>query len=544
MNKLSILFIFTLMLFSSGNTFSQLPNKDTYLLKNLNQHTLTSYLYSAIWGYVAPDGREYALLGCPNGTAFIDVTDSANIHEVDFIEGLNNNWREMKTYSHYAYVVSEATNSKLQIIDLQYLPDSVSLVKTWSYSTYTKTHSISQFDHYLYLNGGNSASSGGITILDVIDPVNPVKLGQWTDLYVHDCRVVNDTIYAANINDERVSIINATNKSAPSTVRTFVNLPGSGPHNTALSKDRKRLFVTDEIGTAPYRLKVWNIEDKGNITYVTNWQPTNITTSIVHNIETYGDIAVIAHYSAGIRIVDISNPDMLQEIAWYDTYPSNNNESYNGCWGVYMFPSGKIVASDRQTGFYCIKANTDLSAICLNIKLLFEGMYFPLFNLMTRRDTVTAYLYQSTSPYSKIDSAKSVIDSISFTGDFKFYNAASETYYIAMKHFNTIETWSKTGGESLVTNGMVYNYDFTYLITNAYGNNLKLRGSKYCLYSGDVNQDGAVDLTDGSLIDNDAANFVSGFYLQTDLNGDRVVDIADAVFADNNGFNFVSKITP
>ena len=32
------------------------------------------------------------------------------------------------------------------------------------------------------------------------------------------------------------------------------------------------------------------------------------------------------------------------EIAWYDTYPSNNSESYNGCWGVYMFPSGKIVA--------------------------------------------------------------------------------------------------------------------------------------------------------------------------------------------------------
>ena len=50
-------------------------------------------------------------------------------------------------------------------------------------------------------------------------------------------------------------------------------------------------------------LKVWNIEDKTNVTYVTNWQPTGITTSIVHNIETYGNYAVIAHYSAGVRII-------------------------------------------------------------------------------------------------------------------------------------------------------------------------------------------------------------------------------------------------
>jgi len=206
----------------------------------------------------------------------------------------------------------------------------------------------------------------------------------------------------------------------------------------------------------------------------------------------------------------------------------------------------RVIAKDTSGNTYnsSVWKFTTVPPIYLDLKVIFEGMYFPLFNLMTRRDTVTAYLYQSTSPYSKIDSAKSVVDSISFTGNFKFFNAASETYYIAMKHFNTIETWSKTGGENLVNNGTVFNFNFTSSISNAYGNNLKLRGSKYCLYSGDVNQDGTVDLADGSLIDNDAANFASGYYLPTDLNGDRVVDLADAVFADNNGFNFVGKITP
>jgi len=58
-----------------------------------------------------------------------------------------------------------------------------------------------------------------------------------------------------------------------------------------------------------------------------------------------------------------------------------------------------------------------------------------------------------------------------------------------------------------------------------------------------VNQDGIIDLSDGSLIDNDAFNFSSG-YLPTDVNGDGIIDVSDAVYADNNGFNFVGKITP
>lgn len=85
------------------------------LLANVNQH-YTSTLYSACWGYKAPNGREYAILGCPQGTAFIDITDTANIHEVDFQTGLTSSWREMKVYSHYAYIVSEATGSGLQIL--------------------------------------------------------------------------------------------------------------------------------------------------------------------------------------------------------------------------------------------------------------------------------------------------------------------------------------------------------------------------------------------------------------------------------------------
>lgn len=52
--------------------------------------------------------------------------------------------------------------------------------------------------------------------------------------------------------------------------------------------------------------------------------------------------------------MNISNPANPVEIAWYDTYPDNNNTNYEGCWGVYMFPSGLIIGSDRKYGLFIL----------------------------------------------------------------------------------------------------------------------------------------------------------------------------------------------
>ncbi|MFZ1461042.1 MAG: choice-of-anchor B family protein [Ignavibacteria bacterium] len=357
------LLIISFLLLCSSYSYSQLANQNTYLLKNID---VAGRSYSALWGYTAPDGREYAILGYNRGTSFIDITDSANIREVDTLSGLTSSWREMKTYSHYAYIVSEATNSKLQIVDLQYLPDSVSLVATWSYAGYTKTHSISQSGNYLYLNGGNAASSvGGVAVVDVSNPVSPVKMGEWNTEYVHDCRVQNDTIWAANVYTGKMSIINASNKSSLQFVRNWQAYPQSAvsTHNCAFPVTRDYIYTTNEVSSPAGKLNVWDIRDLNNITFVRDWQPTGITTAIVHNIETYGNYAVIAHYTAGIRILNISNPSNPVEVAWYDTYPSSNSTNFSGCWGVYKFSSGKIIGSDISNGLFVIKTNFIMTEI-------------------------------------------------------------------------------------------------------------------------------------------------------------------------------------
>jgi hypothetical protein len=176
------------------------------------------------------------------------------------------------------------------------------------------------------------------------------------------------------------------------------------------------------------------------------------------------------------------------------------------------------------------------------IKIIPEGFYNTGSGTLNMNDTVRAFLRNTVSPYSIIDSAKSVIDSINFTGQFLFSNAPPGNYYLMVRHRNSIETWSKAGGEAYVF-GQTFSYDFTNATSQAFGSNLILNGSKYCIYSGDADQDGFVNLSDVILIYNDANNFING-YVRTDLNGDNISDLNDMIIAYNNSSAFVKKITP
>ncbi|MDQ3021752.1 MAG: hypothetical protein M3R36_14450 [Bacteroidota bacterium] len=156
-------------------------------------------------------------------------------------------------------------------------------------------------------------------------------------------------------------------------------------------------------------------------------------------------------------------------------------------------------------------------------------------------DVIDVLMRSAVSPYLIVDSTRALLSAsgtaaLTFTHVFNGIN-----YYIVAKHRNSIETWSKSGGE--VFSGGVLNYDFTTAASQAFGSNMVLVGSEYSFYTGDVNQDGTVDLTDLSLIDNDAFNFVTG-YVSTDLNCDMIVDVTDATFADNNASNFVALVRP
>lgn len=178
----------------------------------------------------------------------------------------------------------------------------------------------------------------------------------------------------------------------------------------------------------------------------------------------------------------------------------------------------------------------------INIKVIEEGFYDPSFNRLNQSDKITSYLRNNNPPFAIADSAEAVIDSLNFTGSFAYFRANSGTYYIDLKHRNCIETFSKAGGIAF-TKGSVMNYDFTSSGTQAYGNNEKLKGSMYCMFSGECNDDGIIDLGDIILINNDASLFKNG-YIRTDTDGNNIVDLNDLLIAYDNSLDFIQVISP
>ena len=173
----------------------------------------------------------------------------------------------------------------------------------------------------------------------------------------------------------------------------------------------------------------------------------------------------------------------------------------------------------------------------LNITVLIEG----LFNGTSAiSDTVTIQFRNLSSPFSMVEEKRIVLSTTGTgTGAFTLV-IEGNLYNVVVKHRNGVETWSKTVQSF---NAHALNYNFTTDSSKAYGNNLVKKGNQWCVYSGDVNQDGVIDLSDLSLVDTDNLNFQSG-YTVTDLNGDLLIDLSDLQIVDTNNLNFITKIIP
>ena len=298
-----------------------------------------------VWGYTAPNGHEFALVGHRTGTYIFDV--STNPHdpiEVGFIPGAISTWRDLKVHSYYCYVTNE-TGGGMDIISLE---DPFNPVKVGEYtSTFTSAHNLFIADGYAYIFGANN-DAGGCRILDLSNPEYPVEVGSWENTYFHDGFVKNDTLYGCGIYIGSLYIIDVSNKSNPTTLVEY-NYSDYGCHAVWVTDDSKYAVTGDEENGG--YVYIFDIQDFDNINMVATWYPDEpeVQNKSVHNVLIKDDLLYVSYYVYGTRIVDISDPNNPIEVGYYDWYPGQQG-LYSGNWGTYPFTENGLIYSTDYSG--------------------------------------------------------------------------------------------------------------------------------------------------------------------------------------------------
>jgi choice-of-anchor B domain-containing protein len=316
----------------------------------LSQGGATATAAAGNWGYTSPGGRRFALTGLSTGTSIVEVTNPSAPRRIAFIEGPASSWREIKTFGTFVYVTTEARGHGLDIIDMSN-PDSPRKVQTWN-QTFQSAHSlwIDPDKALLFANG----TSFGMRVLDLgRDPANPRELGAFTPFYVHDAYSRGDVLYAAAINSGFLSLIDISN---PGNLReiTHFTTGGAFTHNAWLSRDGRYVFTTDERLSRP--VEVWDILDPARPRKVAEY--ISAANTIPHNVMVDGDRLLVAHYTEGVHLLDVRNPEQPAVLGFYDTFTDAPCGGFPFCgnWGAYIFPGSDIIlASDIQGGLFVIR---------------------------------------------------------------------------------------------------------------------------------------------------------------------------------------------
>ncbi|HSM37432.1 MAG TPA: choice-of-anchor B family protein [Longimicrobiales bacterium] len=353
-----------------------------------------------VWGWTDPEtGREYALVGRIDGLSIVDLSDAASpvyVGDLPMTPGSNSAvWRDMKVYDDHVYVVADGAGQHgMQVLDLKRLRevDAAALPLTFEpdlvYDGIASAHNIviNEGSGYAYIvgaRGGGETCGGGLHMVDIREPLNPTFVGCFQDPstgragtgYSHDAQCVMyegpDQDHAGKeicigSNETALSIADVTDKSAPVAL-SRAEYPNFGyTHQAWLTDDHRYLYVDDELDEMQGKVEntrtlIWDVSDLDDPQLVKEY--FGPTRAIDHNLYIKGDFAYQSNNTAGLRILDISDPENPEEVGHFDTIPYGGDRPvFGGSWSAYpYFKSGTIVVTGGPLGLFLLRKQEPVS---------------------------------------------------------------------------------------------------------------------------------------------------------------------------------------
>ncbi len=345
-----------------------------------------------IWGWTDPEtGKEYALVGRTDGTAFVDVTDPAMpvfVGNLPLTEGARpSSWRDIKVYNDHAFIVADGAGPHgMQVFDLRTLRDVQEMPADFSpltvYDGVGSAHNIviNEASGYAYIvgaSGSEETCGGGLHMVNLTDPLNPQFAGCFSDTetgrrgtgYSHDAQCViydgPDTRYqnheiCFNSNETALSIADVTDKENPIALSNASYPSVAYAHQGWLTEDHTFYYMNDELdemsgnidGT---RTLVWDVIDLEDPQLAGEYYSGN--TSSDHNLYIQGDLMYQSNYASGLRIFDISDRSNPVEVGHFDMVTLiPDAPGFIGSWSNYpYFESGTIAVTGIDEGLFLLK---------------------------------------------------------------------------------------------------------------------------------------------------------------------------------------------
>ena len=371
------------------------PCKNIDLLSQVGLEELGLSYVNDTWGWTDPvTGQEIAIVGGIEGTVFVDITDPMRPEVLGILPAHTLDpffpfWRDMKVYADHVFVVSEQTGHGLQVFDLTELRDDPP-----GYTTYAETAHYDEFSwsHNLAINEdtgfayavGSSTCEGGLHMVDITTPDNPTFAGCFDEHgYIHDTQCViyqgpdadwagREICFNANAEPHHgdpdgisnaLSIVDVTDKANP-VVISRTEYEGDGySHQGWLTPDQAYFLHGDELDELSFAhntiTRIWDVSDLDAPVMTLAWEhPT--TQSIDHNMYTKGKYVYQSNYSAGLRVLDITQagaPD-LTEVAFFDVSPEDDAAHFDrGTWSNYPYWTNKhiVTVSSIDRGLFVLK---------------------------------------------------------------------------------------------------------------------------------------------------------------------------------------------
>jgi len=355
------------------------PCHNVDLLAHLPPDLIGGQVNNDQWGWTDPQTNvEYALIGARDGMVVLDLRTPTAPRYVGKLatSGIASAWRDLKVYQDHAFVVADYNPKHgMQVFDLNTLrtviTGPVALQERAHYTGFENAHNIAinEATGFAYAVGSETCA-GGLHMIDIRDLDQPKGVGCYReDEYIHDTQCViyhgPDPAYQGrelcfNSSVSQFTVVDVTDKGAPVRVGAL-SVPGTFYiHQGWLTADQHYLLFDDEMdetfgqsNTRTYVVDMQDIDAPRLIGIYTAALP-----AIDHNLYISGTYAYQANYTTGLRVLDIQDIDRghLQEAAYFDTVPENDQAIFDGAWTAYpYFRDGKVVISTLDRGVFIVK---------------------------------------------------------------------------------------------------------------------------------------------------------------------------------------------